>query len=117
MKVANAVAEILKREGTVSDRLRSTRSRGRGRADIRTIMVRQSGSGCMRDAIAKASRRPHRRLCDAAWPGTRTPLAAVAQPGRRRRRAAGRPARNINQVRPNFNAALNYRNSPNGASR
>src|SRR6202023_2865614 len=98
MKVANAVAEILKREGIefligypVNPIIEAA-----AEADIRTIMVRQERIGLhMCDAIAKVTSGGVAQ----SW-GDSCPVVVLP---------AGY-ARNINQVRPNFNAALNYRN-------
>jgi acetolactate synthase-1/2/3 large subunit len=117
MNAADAVAEILKREGTqfligypVNGIIEAA-----ARADIRTIIVRQERTGLhMADAVS--------RVCSSQQigvfamqhgPGTENAFGGVAQaygdsspivvlPG-------GYPRRLIN-VRPNFNAFLNYQN-------
>jgi thiamine pyrophosphate-dependent acetolactate synthase large subunit-like protein len=116
MKVANAVAEILKREGIdfligypVNPIIEAA-----AEADIRTIMVRQERIGLhMCDAIAKVT------SCDRIGvfamqhgPGTENAFGGVAQSWGDSCPVVVLPAgyaRNINQVRPNFNAALNFR--------
>ena len=116
MRVAAAVAEILKREGVefligypVNPIIEAA-----AEADIRTIIVRQERTGLhMADAVSRMS--SGRRIGVFAMqhgPGTENSLGGVAQaygdsspivvlP-------AGYPRRLIN-LPPNFNAALNYR--------
>jgi thiamine pyrophosphate-dependent acetolactate synthase large subunit-like protein len=117
MKVANAVAEILKREGIdfligypVNPIIEAA-----AEADIRTIMVRQERIGLhMCDAIAKVT--SGERIGVFAMqhgPGTENAFGGVAQSYGDSCPVVVLPAgyaRNINQVRPNFNAALNFRN-------
>jgi thiamine pyrophosphate-dependent acetolactate synthase large subunit-like protein len=117
MKVANAVAEILKREGTefligypVNPIIEAA-----AEADIRTIMVRQERIGLhMCDAIAKVT--SGERIGVFAMqhgPGTENAFGGVAQSYGDSCPVVVLPAgyaRNVNQVRPNFNAALNFRN-------
>src|SRR5438034_1022096 len=117
MKVANAVAEILRREGIelligypVNPIIEAA-----AEADIRTIMVRQERIGLhMCDAIAKVTSGD--RIGVVAMqhgPGTENAFGGVAQSWGDSCPVVVLPAgyaRNINQVRPNFNAALNYRN-------
>jgi thiamine pyrophosphate-dependent acetolactate synthase large subunit-like protein len=116
MKVANAVAEILKREGIefligypVNPIIEAA-----AEADIRTIMVRQERIGLhMCDAIAKVT--SGERIGVFAMqhgPGTENAFGGVAQSWGDSCPVVVLPAgyaRNINQVRPNFNAALNFR--------
>jgi thiamine pyrophosphate-dependent acetolactate synthase large subunit-like protein len=117
MKVANAVAEILKREGIefligypVNPIIEAA-----AEADIRTIMVRQERIGLhMCDAIAKVTSGDRIGVFAMQHgPGTENAFGGVAQSYGDSCPVVVLPAgyaRNINQVRPNFNAALNYRN-------
>ncbi len=117
MKVANAVAEILKREGIefligypVNPIIEAA-----AEADIRTIMVRQERIGLhMCDAIAKVTSGDKIGVFAMQHgPGTENAFGGVAQSYGNSCPVVVLPAgyaRNINQVRPNFNAALNYRN-------
>src|SRR5216110_961209 len=117
MKVANAVAEILKREGIefligypVNPIIEAA-----AEADIRTIMVRQERIGLhMCDAIAKVTSGDRIGVFAMQHgPGTENAFGGVAQSWGDSCPVVVLPAgyaRNINQVRPNFNAALNYRN-------
>src|SRR5437016_3507792 len=119
MKVANAVAEILKREGIefligypVNPIIEAA-----AEADIRTIMVRQERIGLhMCDAIAKVTSGDRIGVFAMQHgPGTENAFGGVAQSWGDSCPVVVLPAgyaRNINQVRPNFNAALNYRNVP-----
>jgi acetolactate synthase I/II/III large subunit len=117
MKVANAVARILKQEGIefligypVNPIIEAA-----AEADIRTIIVRQERIGLhMCDAIAKVT--SGERIGVFAMqhgPGTENAFGGVAQSWGDSCPVVVLPAgyaRNINQVRPNFNAALNFRN-------
>ena len=117
MKVANAVAEILKREGIefligypVNPIIEAA-----AEADIRTIMVRQERIGLhMCDAIAKVTSGDRIGVFAMQHgPGTENAFGGVAQSWGDSCPVVVLPAgyaRNVNQVRPNFNAALNYRN-------
>ncbi len=117
MKVANAVAEILKREGIefligypVNPIIEAA-----AEADIRTIMVRQERIGLhMCDAIAKVTSGDRIGVFAMQHgPGTENAFGGVAQSFGNSTPVVVLPAgyaRNINQVHPNFNAALNYRN-------
>ena len=117
MKVANAVAEILKREGIeyligypVNPIIEAA-----AEADIRTIMVRQERIGLhMCDAIAKVTSGDRIGVFAMQHgPGTENAFGGVAQSFGDSTPVVVLPAgyaRNINQVHPNFNAALNYRN-------
>ncbi len=117
MKVANAVAEILKREGIdyligypVNPIIEAA-----AEADIRTIMVRQERIGLhMCDAIAKVSSGDKIGVFAMQHgPGTENAFGGVAQSFGNSTPVVVLPAgyaRNINQVHPNFNAAINYRN-------
>src|SRR5438309_5367806 len=117
MKAAAAVAEILKREGfefligyPVNAIIEAA-----ARADIRTIIVRQERTGLhMADAVS--------RVCSGQkvgvfamqhGPGTENAFGAVAQAYSESVPLVVLPggyARNLTNVFPNFNAALNYRN-------
>src|SRR5207302_8964584 len=120
MKVANAVAEILKREGIefligypVNPIIEAA-----AEADIRTIMVRQERIGLhMCDAIAKVTSGDRIGVFAMQHgPGTENAFGGVAQSWGDSCPVVVLPAgyaRNINQVRPNFNAAPNYRNVTN----
>jgi thiamine pyrophosphate-dependent acetolactate synthase large subunit-like protein len=117
MKVANAVAEVLKREGIefligypVNPIIEAA-----AEADIRTIMVRQERIGLhMCDAIAKVTSGDRIGVFAMQHgPGTENAFGGVAQSYGDSCPVVVLPAgyaRNINQVRPNFNAALNFRN-------
>ncbi len=117
MKVANAVAEILKREGIefligypVNPIIEAA-----AEADIRTIMVRQERIGLhMCDAIAKVTSGDRIGVFAMQHgPGTENAFGGVAQSFGDSTPVVVLPAgyaRNINQVHPNFNAALNFRN-------
>src|ERR1051326_1026113 len=116
MKVANAVAEILKREGIefligypVNPIIEAA-----AEADIRTIMVRQERIGLhMCDAIAKVTSGDRIGVFAMQHgPGTENAFGGVAQSYGDSCPVVVLPAgyaRNINQVHPNFNAALNFR--------
>ena len=115
MKVANAVAEILKREGIefligypVNPIIEAA-----AEADIRTIMVRQERIGLhMCDAIAKVTSGDRIGVFAMQHgPGTENAFGGVAQSYGDSCPVVVLPAgyaRNINQVRPNFNAALEF---------
>src|SRR6266403_2172123 len=117
MKVTNAIAQILKREGIefligypVNPIIEAA-----AEADIRTIMVRQERIGLhMCDAIAKVTSGDRIGVFAMQHgPGTENAFGGVAQSYGDSCPVVVLPAgyaRNINQVRPNFNAALNYRN-------
>jgi thiamine pyrophosphate-dependent acetolactate synthase large subunit-like protein len=117
MKVANAVAEVLKREGIefligypVNPIIEAA-----AEADIRTIMVRQERIGLhMCDAIAKVTSGDKVGVFAMQHgPGTENAFGGVAQSFGDSTPVVVLPAgyaRNINQVHPNFNAALNFRN-------
>src|SRR5271169_2643061 len=116
MKVANAVAEILKREGIefligypVNPIIEAA-----AEADIRTIMVRQERIGLhMCDAIGKLSSGDRIGVFVMQHgPGTENAFGGVAQSFGDSTPVVVLPAgyaRNINQVHPNFSAALNFR--------
>ena len=95
MKVAAAVAEILKREGVefligypVNPIIEAA-----AEADIRTIIVRQERTGLhMADAVSRITSGPRRRLRHAAGPGHRERLRR-RRPGLRRIGADRGPAR------------------------
>ena len=115
MKVANAVAEILKREGVefligypVNPIIEAA-----AEADIRTIIVRQERIGLhMADAISRVT--SGERIGVFAMqhgPGTENAFGGVAQAYGDSCPIVVLPAgyaRDINQVRPNFNAFLNF---------
>src|SRR5258707_2209093 len=115
MKVANAVAEILKREGIefligypVNPIIEAA-----AEADIRTIMVRQERIGLhMCDAIAKVTSGDRIGVFAMQHgPGTENAFGGVAQSYGDSCPVVVLPAgyaRDINQVRPNFNAAMNF---------
>jgi thiamine pyrophosphate-dependent acetolactate synthase large subunit-like protein len=117
MKVANAVAQILKREGIefligypVNPIIEAA-----AEADIRTIIVRQERIGLhMCDAIAKVTSADKIGVFAMQHgPGTENAFGGVAQSFGDSTPVVVLPggyARNINQVHPNFNAALNFRN-------
>jgi acetolactate synthase I/II/III large subunit len=116
MKVANAVAEILKREGIeyligypVNPIIEAA-----AEADIRTIMVRQERIGLhMCDAIGKLSSGEKIGVFAMQHgPGTENAFGGVAQSWGDSCPVVVLPggyARNLNQVHPNFSAALNFR--------
>jgi thiamine pyrophosphate-dependent acetolactate synthase large subunit-like protein len=117
MKAADAVAEILKREGVdyligypVNPIIEAA-----ARADIRTIMVRQERTGLhMADAVSRVTSADRIGIfAMQSGPGTENAFGGVAQaygdsvpivvlPGGYGRR--------INQYAPNFSALLNFRN-------
>jgi thiamine pyrophosphate-dependent acetolactate synthase large subunit-like protein len=117
MKVANAIAEVMKREGIefligypVNPIIEAA-----AEADIRTIMVRQERIGLhMCDAIGKLSSGDRVGVFAMQHgPGTENAFGGVAQSYGDSCPVVVLPAgyaRNINNVRPNFNAALNFRN-------
>jgi thiamine pyrophosphate-dependent acetolactate synthase large subunit-like protein len=116
MKVAAAVAEILKREGVefligypVNPIIEAAAA-----ADIRTIIVRQERTGLhMADAVSRIS--SGRRIGVFAMqhgPGAENSFGGVAQAYGDSVPIVVLPAgypRNLINVPPNFNAALNYR--------
>jgi acetolactate synthase-1/2/3 large subunit len=116
MKVANAVAQILKREGIeyligypVNPLIETA-----AEVDIRTIMVRQERIGLhMCDAIAKVTSGDKVGVFAMQHgPGTENAFGGVAQSYGDSCPVVVLPAgyaRTINQVHPNFNAALNFR--------
>src|SRR5437870_3812034 len=117
MKVTNAIAHVLKQEGVefligcpVMPIIE-----GAAEADIRTIMVRQERIGLhMCDAVGKLSSGEKIGVFVMQHgPGTENAFGGVAQSYGDSCPVVVMPAgyaRNINQVRPNFNAALNFRN-------
>src|ERR1700730_5284040 len=117
MKVTNAIAHVLKTEGVealigypVNPIIESA-----AEADIRTIMVRQERIGLhMCDAIGKLSSGEKIGVFVMQHgPGTENAFGGVAQSFGDSCPVVVLPAgyaRNINQVHPNFNAALNFRN-------
>ncbi len=116
MKVTNAIAHILKREGVefLIGYPVNPIIEGAAEADIRTIMVRQERIGLhMCDAVAKTSSGDKIGVFVMQHgPGTENAFGGVAQSYGDSCPVVVLPAgyaRNINQVRPNFNAALNFR--------
>src|SRR6202140_398944 len=117
MKVTNAIAHVLKTEGVealigypVNPIIESA-----AEADIRTIMVRQERIGLhMCDAVGKPSSGEKIGVFVMQHgPGTENAFGGVAQSYGDSCPVVVLPAgyaRNINQVHPNFNAALNFRN-------
>ena len=115
MKVAAAIAEILKREGVefligypVNPIIEAA-----AEADIRTIIVRQERTGLhMCDAVSKIS--SGERIGVFAMqhgPGTENAFGGVAQSWGDSVPILVLPAgypRNLNNVQPNFNAFLNF---------
>src|SRR5690349_21790237 len=116
MKVTQAIARVLKTEGVefligypVNPIIESA-----AEADIRTIMVRQERIGLhMCDAIAKVTSGDRIGVFAMQHgPGTENAFGGVAQSYGDSCPVVVLPAgyaRNVNQVRPNFNAALNFR--------
>jgi acetolactate synthase-1/2/3 large subunit len=116
MKVVNAIGQILKKEGVewligypVNPIIESA-----AEVDIRTIMVRQERIGLhMCDAIGKLSSGDKVGVFVMQHgPGTENAFGGVAQSYGDSCPVVVLPAgyaRNINQVHPNFNAALNFR--------
>ncbi len=115
MKVINAIAQVLKTEGVewligypVNPIIESA-----AEANIRTIMVRQERIGLhMCDAIAKTTSGDKIGVFVMQHgPGTENAFGGVAQSFGDSTPVVVLPAgyaRNINQVHPNFNAALNF---------
>jgi thiamine pyrophosphate-dependent acetolactate synthase large subunit-like protein len=116
MKVTNAIAQILKKEGVewLIGYPVNPIIEGAAEADIRTIMVRQERIGLhMCDAIGKLSSGDKIGVFVMQHgPGTENAFGGVAQSYGDSCPVVVLPAgyaRNINQVHPNFNAALNFR--------
>src|SRR6201981_3366137 len=115
MRVANAVAQILKGEGIefligypVNPIIEAA-----AEADIRTIIVRQERTGLhMCDAVSKMSSGDRIGVFAMQHgPGTENSFGGVAQSWGDSCPVVVLPAgygRNVNPGRPNFNAALNY---------
>jgi thiamine pyrophosphate-dependent acetolactate synthase large subunit-like protein len=117
MKVTNAIAHVLKTEGVefLIGYPVNPIIEGAAEADIRTIMVRQERIGLhMCDAIGKLSSGDQVGVFVMQHgPGTENAFGGVAQSFGDSCPVVVMPAgyaRNINQVHPNFNAALNFRN-------
>src|SRR3954454_6022055 len=116
MKVTNAIAQILKKEGIewLIGYPVNPIIEGAAQADIRTIMVRQERIGLhMCDAIGKLSS-GEQIGCFVMQhgPGTENAFGGVAQSYGDSCPVMVLPAgyaRNISQVHPNFSAALNFR--------
>jgi acetolactate synthase-1/2/3 large subunit len=116
MKVINAIAQVLKKEGVewLIGYPVNPIIEGAAEADIRTIMVRQERIGLhMCDAIGKLSSGEQIGVFVMQHgPGTENAFGGVAQSYGDSCPVVVLPAgyaRNINQVHPNFNAALNFR--------
>ena len=116
MKVINAIAHVLKTEGVEAliGYPVNPIIEGAAEADIRTIMVRQERIGLhMCDAIGKLSSGDKVGVFVMQHgPGTENAFGGVAQSYGDSCPVVVMPAgyaRNINQVHPNFNAALNFR--------
>src|SRR5437660_1115079 len=116
MKVTNAIAQILKKEGIefLIGYPVNPIIEGAAEADIRTIMVRQERIGLhMCDAVGKLSSGYKIGVFVMQHgPGTENAFGGVAQSFGDSCPVVVLPAgyaRNINQVHPNFNAALNFR--------
>ena len=116
MKVTNAIAHVLKTEGVEAliGYPVNPIIEGAAEADIRTIMVRQERIGLhMCDAIGKLSSGDKVGVFVMQHgPGTENAFGGVAQSYGDSCPVVVMPAgyaRNINQVHPNFNAALNFR--------
>src|SRR6201981_3007397 len=116
MKVANAIAHVLKTEGVefLIGYPVNPIIEGAAEADIRTIMVRQERIGLhMCDAVAKVTSGDKIGVFVMQHgPGTENAFGGVAQSYGDSCPVVVLPAgyaRNINQVRPNFNAELNSR--------
>ena len=116
MKVTNAIAHVLKQEGVefLIGYPVNPIIEGAAEADIRTIMVRQERIGLhMCDAVAKVTSGDRIGVFVMQHgPGTENAFGGVAQSFGDSTPVVVLPAgyaRNINQVHPNFNAALNFR--------
>src|SRR3989440_3675799 len=116
MKVTNAIAHVLKTEGVeyLIGYPVNPIIEGAAEADIRTIMVRQERIGLhMCDAVGKFSAGEKIGVFVMQHgPGTENAFGGVAQSYGDSCPVVVIPAgyaRNINQVHPNFNAALNFR--------
>jgi thiamine pyrophosphate-dependent acetolactate synthase large subunit-like protein len=116
MQVINAIAKILKKEGVewLIGYPVNPIIEGAAAEDIRTIMVRQERIGLhMCDAIAKTTSGDKVGVFVMQHgPGTENAFGGVAQSYGDSTPVVVLPAgyaRNINQVHPNFSAALNFR--------
>src|SRR5438132_10735734 len=123
MKVTNAIAHVLKTEGVdfLIGYPVNPIIEGAAEADIRTIMVRQERIGLhMCDAVGKLSSGEQIGVFVMQHgPGTENAFGGVAQSYGDSCPVVVLPAgyaRNINQVRPNFNAALNFRHATQGSA-
>ncbi len=117
MRVANAIAEIMKREGVefliaypVNQLIEAA-----AQADIRTIIVRQERTGIhMADAYSRlSSGKKVGVFCCQNGPGAENAFGGIAQAYSESVPMVFVPAgygRNLTNVYPNFNSALNYRN-------
>src|SRR5258708_5685927 len=116
MKVTNGIAHVLKKEGVdfLIGYPVNPIIEGAAEADIRTIMVRQERIGLhMCDAVGKLSSGEKIGVVVMQHgPGPENAFGGVAQSYGDSCPVVVLPAgyaRNINQVRPNFNAPLNFR--------
>jgi thiamine pyrophosphate-dependent acetolactate synthase large subunit-like protein len=116
MQVINAIAKILKKEGVdwLIGYPVNPIIEGAAQEDIRTIMVRQERIGLhMCDAVAKTTSGDKIGVFVMQHgPGTENAFGGVAQSFGDSTPVVVLPAgyaRNLNQVHPNFNAALNFR--------
>jgi thiamine pyrophosphate-dependent acetolactate synthase large subunit-like protein len=117
MRAANAIAEIMKREGVdflvaypVNQLIEAC-----AQADIRTIIVRQERTGIhMADAYSRVtSGRKVGVFCCQNGPGAENAFGGIAQAFSESVPLVFIPAgygRHLTNVYPNFNSALNYRN-------
>lgn len=116
MKVVDAVAHILKAEGVeylfaypVNPLIEAA-----AKLDIRTVIVRQERIGLhMADAVARlSSGKQIGVFCMQSGPGAENAFGGVAQAYGESAPIVVLPmgyARNLSQVQPNFNSALNFR--------
>jgi len=116
MQVINAIAKILKKEGVewLIGYPVNPIIEGAAQEDIRTIMVRQERIGLhMCDAVAKTTSGDKVGVFVMQHgPGTENAFGGVAQSYGDSTPVVVLPAgyaRNVNQVHPNFSAALNFR--------
>ena len=122
MKVTNAIAQVLKKEGVewLIGYPVNPIIEGAAEADIRTIMVRQERIGLhMCDAVAKVTSGDKIGVFVMQHgPGTENAFGGVAQSYGDSCPVVVLPAgyaRNINQVHPNFNATTNTAVTKSGA--
>src|SRR5262245_60441123 len=115
MRVADAIAEILKREGVdvIFGYPRNPILEAAAKADIRTIIVRQERTGVhMADALSRISSGDRMGVFTMqTGPGTENSFGAVAQAFADSVPLVvlpGGASRDIANTRPNFSALLNY---------